>query len=100
MSGAYSQFFSGRGRPTNFRHFFKSSFFAADLILSNLSTKNNFRRSGGMLPWKIFEILHTAMAILVRFEQFLKKVCSYFWPLTLSASPMMHFVHIVSIMRA
>ena len=27
-----------------------------------------------MLPWKIFEILHTAMAILVLFEQFLRKV--------------------------
>ena len=53
-----------------------------------------------MLTQKIFENLHTAMAILVLFEQSLGKVCSYFWPLALSASPnMMHFVRTVSIMR-
>ena len=54
-----------------------------------------------MLPWKIFENLHTVMAILLLFEQFLGKVCSYVWAVTLSASPnMMHFVRTVSIMRA
>ena len=54
-----------------------------------------------MLPRSFFENFHTAMAILAFFEQFLGKVCSYFWPLTLSASPnMMHFVRTVSIMRA
>ena len=52
-----------------------------------------------MLPRKFFENLHTAMAILVLFKQFLGKL-SYFWPLTLSASPMMHFVRTVSSMRA
>ena len=47
-----------------------------------------------MLPRNIFENLHTVMAIL-------GTVCSYFWPLTLSAlSNMMHFVSTVSIMRA
>ena len=33
-----------------------------------------------MLPWKIFENLHTVMAILVHFEQFLRKVCHIFGP--------------------
>ena len=54
-----------------------------------------------MLPRKNFENLRTVMAILVLFEQFSGKVCSYFWPLNLSASPnMMHFVRTVSIIRA
>ena len=54
-----------------------------------------------MLPRKIFENLHTVMVILALFEQFSGKVCSYFWPLTLSASSnMMHFLSTVSIMRA
>ena len=48
-----------------------------------------------MLPRKIFENLLTAMAILVLFER--KKSLLYFWPLTLSALPMMHFVPTVSI---
>ena len=38
-----------------------------------------------MLPWKIFENLHTVMVVLVLFEQFSGKVSLYFWPLTLSA---------------
>ena len=54
-----------------------------------------------MLPRKIFENLHTVMVILALFEQLSGKVCSYFWPLTLSpSSNMMHFVSTVSIMRA
>ena len=54
-----------------------------------------------MLSRKIFENLHTVMAILVFFKQFSVKVCSYFWPLTLSASPnMMYFVCTISIDRA
>ena len=54
-----------------------------------------------MLPRKNFENLHTVMGISVVFEQFSGKVCSYFWPLTLSASTnMMHFVCTVSIIRA
>ena len=53
-----------------------------------------------MLPRKIFENLHTVMAILVLFEKFSGKVCSDFWPLTSSAlSNMMHFVNTVLIMR-
>ena len=51
-----------------------------------------------MLPRKIFENLHTLLAI---FEQFLGKFCLNFLPLNLSVSPnMMHFVRTCSIMRA
>ena len=51
-----------------------------------------------MLPGEIFENLHTVMVILALFEQFSGKVCSYFWPLLLSASSnMMHFVSTVLI---
>ena len=53
-----------------------------------------------MLPRKVFEILHIAMAILALFERFSGKVCSHFRSLTLSALPnMMHLVRTVSIMR-
>ena len=55
-----------------------------------------------MLPREIFENLRAVMVILALFEQFSGKVCSYFWPLPLSASSnnMMHFVSTLSIMRA
>ena len=53
----------------SFRHY-SSVFFSTDLILSNLSDKNDSRGSGGMFPRKIFENLHTARAILVHLEQF------------------------------
>ena len=54
-----------------------------------------------MLPQKIFENLHTVVAILVLFEQFLGKFCLNFLPLNLSVSPnMIHFVRTFSIMPA
>ena len=54
-----------------------------------------------MLPRKNFENWRTVMAILVLFEQFSGKVCSYFWPLSLSASQnMMNFVFTASIILA
>ena len=54
-----------------------------------------------MLPRKIFENLHAVIAILVLFENFLRKFCLNFLTLILSASPnMMHFVRTFSIMRA
>ena len=56
-------------RGIKFRHFVKRSFFPAELILNNLSNKNDSRGSGGMLPQKCFENLHTVMAILVLFQQ-------------------------------
>ena len=96
MSGAYSEFFSGREHQIS--SLFQAQFLQGRVILSNLSYKNDF---GGHAPRKIFENLHTVMVILVLFEQFSGKVCSYFWPLTLSASSnMMHFVSTASIMRA
>ena len=75
-----------------FRNFFRegspifavfSSVFVlpAELILSDLSTKINFKESGIMLSRKFFENLHTVMAILVLFEQFLRKVCHISGPL-------------------
>ena len=54
-----------------------------------------------MLPRKIFKNLHTAVAILVLFEQFIRKFCLNFLPLNLSVSQnITHFVRIFSIMRA
>ena len=54
--------------------------------------KKTLGGSGGMLPRKIFENLHTLMAILALFEQFLGNFCVNFLPLNLSVSPnVMHF---------
>ena len=80
MSGARacSEIFSGGGHE--FSSLFSSLFFSAELFLSNLSAKNDSRGSGGILPQKIFENLHTAMTIQVFFEQFLRKVCHIFGP--------------------
>ena len=65
--GRNQNFFQGRG--TNFRHFFKRSFFSAELIVSNLSTRNNSRGVRGHAPPKNFKNLPTSIAILVLFEQ-------------------------------
>ena len=54
--------------------------------------------SEGMLRWKVFENLHSVVAILVLFEQFLGKFCLNFLPLNLSVLPnTMHFVRAFSI---
>ena len=54
-----------------------------------------------MLPRKIFENLHTVVAIVVLFKQFLGKFCLNFLSLNLSVSlDMMHFIRTFSIMRA
>ena len=59
------------------------------------------RGSGGRLPWKIFENLHTVVAILLLFEQFIGKFCLNFLPLNLSVLPnMMQFVRTFSIIHA
>ena len=47
MSGAYLEFFFS-GRRHQFSSLFKRSFFSTDLILSNLSTKNDSRGVGGI----------------------------------------------------
>ena len=54
-----------------------------------------------MLPRKIFENLHTVVAILALFEQILGKFCLNVLPLNLSVSPnIMHFVRTFLIMCA
>ena len=58
-----------------FRHFFKHSFFPAESSLSNLGNKNDSRGVRGHASLKIFENLHTVMAILVLFAQFSGKFC-------------------------
>ena len=55
------------------RHFFKHIFFPAES--NNLCNKNDSRGVRGHAPLKIFENLHTVMAILVLFEQFSGKFC-------------------------
>ena len=69
--------------------------------MKHIENKKDSRGSGGMLLREIFENLHTVVAILVLFEQFLGKVCLNFLPLILSVSPNMnHFVRAFSIMHA
>ena len=54
-----------------------------------------------MLSRKIFENLHTVVAILVLFEPIIGKFCRNFLHLILSVAPdMVHFVRTFSIMRA
>ena len=66
-----------------------------------LRMKKALGGSRGMLPRKFFENLHTVVAILALFEQFLRKFCVNFLPLNLTVSPnMMRFVLTFSIMQA
>ena len=75
--------------------------FSGSIILKHIKNEKSSGGSGSMLPRKIFENLHTVVAILVLFEQFLSKFYLNFLPLNLSVSPnMMHFVRTFSIMRA
>ena len=71
-----------------FRNFFREEaptfvtfsrvLFPAELILSNLRTKNDSRRVQGHA--ETFEHLHSVIVILVLIEQFLGKVCDIFSP--------------------
>ena len=54
----------------HFSSLFQARFFSAELILSNLSAKNDPRGVRGHAPRKFFENLHTVMVILVLFGQF------------------------------
>ena len=57
--------------------------------------------SGNMLPRKFFENLHTVVAVLAFYEQFLGKFCLNFLFLILSVAPnVMRFVRTFLIMRA
>ena len=73
---------------------FSSAFiFSGKNILKYIQNKKDSREPRGMLSRKIFKNLHTMMAILALFEQFLVKFCINFLPLNLNVSPnMMHFV--------
>ena len=67
--------------------------FSGRIILKHTVNIKGCGGSGGVLPIKIFLNLHTAVVILVPFEQFLCKFCLNFLPLNLSiSSNIMHFV--------
>ena len=58
---------------------FQAQFSPAELILSNLSPKNDSRGVRGHAPpGKKFQKFDTAIAILVLFIQFLGKACQIF----------------------
>ena len=70
-------------------------------MLKHIENKKGCGGFRGMPPRKFFKNLHTAVAILILFEQFLRKYCLNFLPLNLSVSQnITHFVRIFSIMRA
>ena len=50
--GRIQNFFQGGG--TKFRHFFQAHFFPAELIISNLSNKNDSRGVRGHAPPETF----------------------------------------------
>ena len=76
-------------------------FFLSRIILKYIENEKGSRGSGGMLPRKMFENLHTVLAILALFKQFLGKFSLNFLLLNLSVSPnMLYFVCTFSIMRA
>ena len=54
---------------------FSSVVFCGRIILNHIENKKGSGGFGGMLLRKIFKNLHTVVAILVLFEQFLGKFC-------------------------
>ena len=74
MSAAYSTFF--RKGASNF-DIFSSAVFSGRIILKHIENQKGFRGSRGMLPWKIFKKLHTVVAILILFEQFVGKLLNF-----------------------
>ena len=82
-------------------HIFSSVDIFGRIILKHNENEKGPRGVRGDVPRKIFENLHTVVAILVLFEQFVGKFCLNFLPLNMSVSPnMTHFVSTFSIMRA
>ena len=79
VRGIIRIFFRGGGGAPIFVTF-SSVVFLVDLILSNVSNKNDSRGIQGHAAPEVFENLLTAMAMLVLFEQFLRKVCHIFGP--------------------
>ena len=97
VCGVFKKFFR-EGAP-NFVIFSSVVFFRQ--ILNKTENEKGSKGVRGHALRKIFENLHTVVAILVLFEQFLGKFCLNFLPLNLSVSPnTMHFVRTFSIMRA
>ena len=97
-SYAFKKFFQGGALKFAI---FSSVFFSSTIILKYIKNEKRSRGVRGHAPRKFFENLHTVVAILALFEQFLGKFCLNFLPLNLSVSPnIMHFVHTFSIMRA
>ena len=77
VRGIFTNF--SRERTSIFVTFFKR-IFPAEIFLSNLSAKNDSRGVREHAPLENFENLHTVMAILLLFEQFLRKICHIFGP--------------------
>ena len=67
------------GRRHQISTYFQANFFGR-IILKHDVNKKALRYSGGMLPRKIFEILHTAVTILLLFEKFSGKFIKNFLP--------------------
>ena len=72
MSAAYSKFFSVKGHQI---FTYIKRIFCGRIILNHIENKKGCGGSGGVLPRKIFKNLRTVVAILVLFEQFLRKYC-------------------------
>ena len=63
----------------NFLHFLSVFFFRKVNLKQIEEQKYGSRRSGGMLPRKVFKNLDTVMAILALFEQFLWQILFTFF---------------------
>ena len=72
------KFFQGGG--TKVRHISSVVFFDKIILKQHIENKKGSRGSGGMLPQKIFENLHTVVAILAVVEQCLGKFSLSFCP--------------------
>ena len=75
--------------------------FFGRVILKHIENEKGSMGARGHAPQKIFENLHTVVAILVLFEKILGKFCLNILPLKSECSPnMTHFFRTFSIMRA
>ena len=98
MSATYSRNFREGG--TQNCHISKRVF-SGRIIWKHIENEKGSRGVRALLPQKIFENLHTVVAILALFEKFLGNIFLNFLPLNLSVSPnMIHFVRTFSIMQA
>ena len=70
---------------------FQAQFHSAELVLSNLSTKNDSRWVRGHAPVKLGKFA-CCNGYFSAFKTIFGESLSHFWPLTLSVSPMMNLV--------